>query len=101
MIDLLSVLVYRDLVFLSRVYRRLTKGIKYLWMEDPAGGVTREGTPLFLGNLTETGLLSSRFGRTLRQSTLEMGARGFSRKSPSSTRRETTPPHSCLATIAS
>ena len=98
--DLLSVLVYRDLVLLSRVNRRLTKGTKYPRMEDPAKGVTRKGTSL-LRYLHADGSSCPPFSaNTASERTLAMGATRLPTKSPSPTRRETTPPHSFLATIA-
>ena len=93
-------LVYRDLVLLSRVNRRLTKGTKYPRMEDPAKGVTRKGTSL-LRYLHADGSSCPPFSaNTASERTLAMGATTLPRKSPSSTRREKTPPHSCLARIA-
>ena len=79
--------------------RRLTKGTKYLWMENPTGGVRRKGTPLL--RYLDGGGSSCLPSKGHTASEHPCNGRRLSRRSLSSTRREATPPHSCLATIAS
>ena len=69
-VDLLSVLVDRDLVFLSRVFRRLTRSTKYLRMEDPAGIVTRKGAPFFQVTSRRRGFFPPVFGANFNRAPL-------------------------------